>query len=559
MRMGATAGELGFLELHGADGVASRVPLREGLVIGRSAEADVMLDSPGASRRHALVERDANGRWWIRDLGSRNGTLVNGVPVQVRHLHHGDDITICDTLLQVSLTGEPPPRRDLHSGFHVAATIQADAPQTLTVNTLADMGSPKVDTRHLFALQRFNRRLIETPKREDRLRLLCELMIGEEMHGRYAATLRLPPASQPTAAADVTCGPIAAERGGAPFHLSQTVLRCVASQREPVLASNTTSRKAALELSIAAAAQPISVIACPLQGDGGVAEVLYVVVPSRYGTGEWLALSALAADQHDQADEYWSARRRAEATAALEHDLDRAREVQMGLLPRDLAVPGLDVALHFQPCRGVGGDYVDVVPMEDGRVMLTIADVCGKGMQAALVSATVHTAVRAAVFMGRSLAEWMTILNAFLGDRLPAGSFVTMIAAAIDPETGEMEMVNAGHPPAIVVGGDCTGRVLGIGGNLPLGIEAAPLTSQRARLEPGDWLALYTDGLTEIVGNDGKWLGSEGLAARLAELCAAEAAASEVSQRLVGVLNDVSTDDAGDDRTFLIVRRRVSS
>src|SRR5207237_776453 len=114
-------------------------------------------------------------------------------------------------------------------------------------------------------------------------------------------------------------------------------------------------------------------------------------------------------------------------------------------------VPGLDVAIGFVPCQAVGGDYVDALRMGDGRVLLAVADVCGKGMAAALVASSVYTLVHSGVQARMAFRPLMEHVNRYLCDTLTAGSFVTMFAAAIDPQTGEMEYANAGHPPALVL------------------------------------------------------------------------------------------------------------
>jgi sigma-B regulation protein RsbU (phosphoserine phosphatase) len=535
------AGE-SYLEQTTPAGVV-RSPMRSGMVIGRSPEVDVVIDSPGASRRHAEVVCDG-ARWLLRDLGSRNGTLVNGVLSQQVELHHGDVVTIADVTIRCHLPDSSP---------FVAPPPTAD---TMSVNTLGDMGSPKVDTRQLFALQRFGRSLIEVPDADVRLRMLCELMVSDTMRGRHAAAIRL---ADGGGEPQVLCGPIAAA-GCGPFHLSQTVLSAVRNRGEPVLATNAERRGDALELSIATPRDPMSVVACPIHSTPGSHDLLYVIVPASHGTAEWLALAALAAEQHEQAERAWESRRLAADAAALERDLARARQVQQGLLPRGLEAPGLlDVAMYFQPCRGVGGDYLDAIAMEDGRMLLAVADVCGKGMQAALVTASLHTFVHAAAATDEPLPLWMTRLNAYLRRTLQPGSFVTMVAAAVWPESGELEYVSAGHPPAIVATTGDPPRLLDGIDNLPLGVDDTPLTGRTARIERGECLALYTDGLTELITSDGRWLGHDGLAQRLAELhrdmphAGSQALADALVQSLAAIASSAAADD---DQTFLLAQRR---
>ncbi len=152
----------------------------------------------------------------------------------------------------------------------------------------------------------------------------------------------------------------------------------------------------------------------------------------------------------------------------LEKELDRAREMQRRLIPVSPSIPGLDLAIGFEPCRWVGGDYADVVALPDGRAFLTIADVCGKGPQAALVAAGVHGRVHAGLDAGADLAAVMHGVNRYLHGFLPGDSFVTMVAAALDPATGDMEIVNAGHPAPVILDAAGAARELAAGLNPPI-------------------------------------------------------------------------------------------
>ncbi len=179
----------------------------------------------------------------------------------------------------------------------------------------------------------------------------------------------------------------------------------------------------------------MAAVAVPLTGgggDAGPAGLLYAAFPPEYGTGEWLALCALAVRHHRQAEAVWANIAANRKLAALEADVERRRRVQDRLVPKRLDLPGLDVAIRFRPCHGVAGDYVDALPLPDGRSLLVIADVSGKGLPAAL--------------------------DDHLVESLPPEAFVTLLAMTIDPATGAAEAVNAGHPPAVVFGRDALPR-----------------------------------------------------------------------------------------------------
>ena len=271
----------------------------------------------------------------------------------------------------------------------------------------------------------------------------------------------------------------------------------------------------------------------------------------------------------------------------------RARQIQMRLVPREPRVPGLDVAIGFEPCRWVGGDYVDVVPASDGRTLLTVADAAGKGLQAALVASSVHSLVHAGMRAGLGLADLMGSLNDHLMEYLPEESFVTMAAVLLDPATGNCEVVNAGHPAPLVLEPEGRMRWLMEAKNMPLGIASATFELQRERLAPGQMLAMFTDGLTDLPLAGAGRLGTERLAGLLRTAYAARGAgqaaqgageaaqgageaaqgageaargageaargpgqAAQVAQALGAGLDEVRGDRLpDDDRTFLLVRR----
>ena len=197
--------------------------------------------------------------------------------------------------------------------------------------------------------------------------------------------------------------------------------------------------------------------------------------------------------------------------------------------------------------------------MPDGRVLCAVADVCGKGLQAALVTSSLYTVVHASLDVDRSLPALMERVNRHLCDWLPSHSFVTMVVVAIDPQTGEIECVNAGHPPVIVVDRDGDLRFLDAGLNPALGVDAARMESSRALLEFGDVLAMYTDGLTELRDAGKEMLGQERLAHGFARICAA--LPGERSIEIAAALNKMLADyQKGelpeDDRAFLLAQRK---
>lgn len=547
------------------DASAPRVrPLAEQrVVVGRAAGLEVVLDHHTVSRRHAELLRDPFGRHWIRDLGSTNGTTVNGELVRERVLRPGDRIRVGDFRLVFQVSQAQPFRPSavpIHEGPE-----PSEAPSW--TRSLRDLEPPRISTDQLGTIMQLSRRLLELESAQDRLGALLDVCVSDAFHASLASVLRLTPAHS----ARVLAGPRRpahlAGHAAAPYY-SSGVLRRVLEAREPTLGSNLGRPGTQnLELTLSASVSPLASLACPLGSHAGASseagcDVLYCNFPPHFGSSEWLALLSLAAEAYQQADSVWSARREAQQHAVIERELETARRIQQGLLPRALQLAELDVHFGFSPCRWVGGDYVDAITIGDGRLLCIVADVCGKGLQAALVTSSIHTLLHALATDGLPISTMLERLDAHLGAYLPEDSFVTLVATAFDPRSGEVECVNAGHLPPIVL--DPRGRVrrLQAAENpaLGLGLGRVALESERSELGPGETLALYTDGLTELGDPSGEMFGEERLAHELSRLVvrAPRSTSAELARGLESALDAFRGDSMpADDRTFLLARRKL--
>lgn len=185
----------------------------------------------------------------------------------------------------------------------------------------------------------------------------------------------------------------------------------------------------------------------------------------------------------------------------VQQDLAAARVIQRSLLPPAVPViPGYAAAFRVTSCYEVGGDYLDVLPLPDGRVLLAVADVAGKGLASALVSASFRMACRGMASAGVPLPELAGRLSSLHhNEGIEARRrYVTAIFAALDPARHEIEVVNAGHNPGFLVGPDGTVGLLEASGP-PLGmLPGMRYAAERHALDEGSRLLLYTDGLTEV-------------------------------------------------------------
>jgi len=417
--------------------------------------------------------------------------------------------------------------------------------------------APQINATHLSRVMALGRRLMGIDDSLMRLRVLCEFVVGEGLPAESATMVRLREGSAPK----ILSGPFFRPNDSArrPPYFSHGVFTTLWETREPVLASNAPSVAAGIRrLSMVGALRQLAVVACPVDADESKMDALYVEFPAKYGTVEWLTLVAFAAEAYQQSELAWEVRKHAQAHAFVERELEMARQIQEGLVPKTLRFEGLDVAVGFQPCRWVGGDYVDAVPMPDGRVLLAVADVCGKGLQAALVASSLHTMVRVTADAGGSVHQLMDRLNNYLCNYLPEHSFVTMICMAIDPRTGEVECLNAGHPPAFIVAPDGSIHQLQSEANIALGMLPTELSVERSFLAEGEVICLYTDGLSDRTGVDQEMLGTDRLAEGFSAIVKQSPLASveDLRIRLIQMLDNYSGSQlAADDSAFLVARR----
>ncbi|HEY2837850.1 MAG TPA: GAF domain-containing SpoIIE family protein phosphatase [Pirellulales bacterium] len=241
----------------------------------------------------------------------------------------------------------------------------------------------------------------------------------------------------------------------------------------------------------------------------------------------------------------------------VEASLKVARAVQRGFMPQQLpAVPGYELASWWLPHQAVGADYCDVLPLDDGRTALVIADVAGHGIGPSLIMASTRAALRAlALDHSAPEVQLRLLARALLGD-LEEGLFITMLIAALDSQRHRIEYANAGHGPAMhYSAADDRFYPLESTG-LPLGVEDYPDYPQATpvMIEPGDLLVLCTDGIVESMDNGGEAFGQQRLEAIIRRRARAplDELVREVGRQVEQHYEGATPPD---DLTILVVRR----
>jgi serine phosphatase RsbU (regulator of sigma subunit) len=191
--------------------------------------------------------------------------------------------------------------------------------------------------------------------------------------------------------------------------------------------------------------------------------------------------------------------------ARLQQDLDAARDIQRSLLPQRLPeIEGYSIAFRSDTCYEVGGDYLDIVEEPNGTLLLVVADVAGKGLASAIMSTSFRAALRGIAATGLSLDELATRMNQhhWAEGEQARRRYVTAIFMRLDPSSGAIEVVNAGHNPGfLVIPGSAPVEFKATG--TPLGlVPGMRYSSERGSFPPGSRLLFYTDGLTEVFKGD---------------------------------------------------------
>lgn len=238
--------------------------------------------------------------------------------------------------------------------------------------------------------------------------------------------------------------------------------------------------------------------------------------------------------------------------AQLAQEIARAAAVQSELLPTEQpAIAGFEIGARCLPASAVGGDFYDWQPLADGRISITVGDVMGKGMSAALLMATVRAVIRAMVSQHGPAAVMQHTATSLDGDLARSGSFVTVFHAQLDVDTAELRYVDAGHGQVFLRRENGTIEVLQPWG-LPIGVVSTELYREGSvTLEAGDLLVIYSDGLSEARPD----LFRDRL--MLAEQIPADEAASVTAQRLVELATEAGP--LPDDLTVVVVKRTANA
>jgi phosphoserine phosphatase RsbU/P len=240
---------------------------------------------------------------------------------------------------------------------------------------------------------------------------------------------------------------------------------------------------------------------------------------------------------------------------SLKDDLEIARDIQAAMLPHETyRAPCLEVHGRTRPANTVGGDFYDIVPLTDGRVLFALGDVAGKGSPAALLMALLLAMLRTLLDEGLAPPALVDRLNLQIWRQMPRSRFITLFVGVVEPGTGRLLFVNAGQTPPVLRRASGAFERLNTGG-IALGLQGSTsYSAAETILEPGDALVLYSDGITEAENPDGMAFEEVGLERTLSSV--PNSTAPDVSAAILRAVETHARDVRfADDLTVLVVRR----
>ncbi|HMI52795.1 MAG TPA: SpoIIE family protein phosphatase [Candidatus Saccharimonadales bacterium] len=528
--------------------------------IGRGAETgnNLQLSDRRISRTCASIVAEAN-RFYLEDRGQRRGLFVNGEKIESRELQDGDIITfgledsyeIIFRLTSVTNSEDSLPHlltriehitssepagglRKLNLLLEATTLLHSQLPLDSVLGTMLDHAVSVTDADRGL--------LLETdPTGTLKVRL-----------ARRTGGLRLPPES---------------------LLPSQTAIQLALKKQSAVITEDIAQADIDIQAAQSIVAQRLrAVVVIPLYAmsrastqesavnikRGDFLGVLYLDSrrPAAFSRLDRQILDALAADAASILDNARLVERERERQR-MEQEINIARDIQQALLPRDFReFPHLTVNGFNLPCLSVGGDYFDVFPLGDNRTAFLIADVSGKGLGAALLTTMLQGAL-SGMTLGTDPARLFNHVNNFLCSHAEVGRYATMFFGILDDQ-GHLEFINAGHPsPFLLRNGEAIESFTE--GSYPVGlVPGAEYTAVCLKLEPGDTLVLFSDGVTEAMDPDEQLFGVP----RLRDVLTGqtECPLDDIQKCVLeAVENFTRGARQADDLTLLIVRYRATA
>jgi sigma-B regulation protein RsbU (phosphoserine phosphatase) len=533
-------------------GTQDDAPLRfeltpEVQLVGRTTDCDIPVPDAAVSRRHAEV-RTENERVYIKDLGSLNGTFINGNPLKGETVISTGDKARFGHVTLTLLEHEATPYTRLSSDDEPSSS----ATMTTSIHEIRAEATRSRSARILSAVSEAGVMLSKRMEMEDIYESVLDLL---EKFIKASRILILE--GEPTNGDhSVLASRVDDTAPDEPLRMSKNMLKSIIEEGRSFLTSDAATddqwdtKQSIVKLGVRAA------MGAPLFDNDRILGAMYVDSRTSGLTYQSEDLQLLTLLANMVAVKITNSRLEEEERTLeqLRQELSVVAGSLKNLLPT--TIPSLDdyqMFAHQDPCEDIGGDLYDVRAMKDGRVWLVVGDVTGHGIGAALLMSNVMAGLQILEDQCEDPVCLVSQLEAYLGQHVELGQFVTLWAGVLDPATGHIEYVNAGHNPPFVLGKGDTQKLPTTG--LPVAIlpGGQDRTAKEFVLEKGSTLLVFSDGVSEFTQNEVQY--DEGRMQEFLGRVGDEDAETLGKELLRDVEQFGGGQPAADDLTLLVVKR----
>lgn len=533
-------------------------------VIGRRSDCQIFVPDMRVSRQHARLWRDGDG-WTLEDLGSNNGTYINGVRLQTAtQLRHDDEILIANNKIRVEAQDHPSEQRiaegqvvtivDIGGQSLLRSRDDGGTGRAALVSSglvsVSDQKAVRLIERKLDALTEILRATAASDTEDALLDKIAEALlelfpqaedVGVLVEDERTRALRVQcqrkrnrPRSEPGAT-----GP----RPLPELRIPGTIIQHVVSDRRGVLLGETAD-----ETNETVGTR----MGAPLIYHGVHYGVVYVESHEQAFRQEDVDLLQTIATQAGLAMHATRVAAQLARREKLERDLRVARQIQRSLLPANVPeVVGLDFAVHYEPAYQIGGDFYDFIWHDPSHLGIAVGDVAGKAISAALYMARMTSELRSRAAIARTPARLLRRVNQEIAQLGDDGMFATLVYCIYDLETRSLVFTNAGHCVPLLRRGDRVFPLQAERAHIPpLGVTPELDAGEaRVQLQSGDMLIMVSDGILEA--RDGRGI-EYGLSRLSRRIRSARGRADEVVKAILADIDAHAQDQAqGDDMTIV--------
>lgn len=545
------------LKLSLPDGTTQAHTFFQGpVLIGRSPEATLFVNELSLSRRHALFDIGEEG-WFVEDLGSRNGTFLDGARLTGRTLlRAGQTLTMGQLRLVVEECGARPEVAETQPGettllAPVAKVLKESGVSGAVPSLDAPPETLKRYATRLSLLAQVHERLATQVTEEGLLGMVLDQVFEQLAPDQAAIFLRQDNGSFTCAAS--RCQQDCYDK----LLLSRSLVREVVEKKAAALVLDAFTDARFQQAMSLRSLGVRSILAVPLLSEDEALGLLVCasrLAVRRFGQEDLEFVVPLAAVAAMRLRNLRLAADAAERRR-LEQELALARRIQVGLFREQAPqLAGYETLGGNLPSRVVSGDFYQLLP-SPGDLTALVADVSGKGIGAAILAAFLEALFAGPLSLALAPGEVLAKVSELFFARTDPAKFATAVLLSLDAASGTVRYANAGHCPPLLVRADGTADPLPSTGP-PLGMFPGQVYGQgEVTLRPGDLLALYSDGVTETTDPQGEEFGTQRLAALLAGLRSQPLA--ELWEAVEAELDRFAgTSLPADDRTLVLLRRR---